>query len=332
MLGKTIFQKEVFELKKILVTFGCSWTFGVGANYVKGMSESEYTENAWNDIISSNLSFRGLISKNLEFKNINFAIPGSSNQRQFRLAKKFFFSDFFNNLKNHNEILVLWGITSTARNELYSIEDSNYRNFFYTERSNPPAWPFPKNFLMYSYDHNNSVHNLIQEIKMFNLLFDRHDIKCIWFDTFNHHDYKKNKNSLTPHEEKSYNILKGVDWPSYDDYINGNCNEIDQTILNEITMDMGNNGNYISTDNYLKNFLFFNKNPRDLLSLMLENNGCNLVDSAYHYSNWAVDNQKIKAGVELNLLNPYSYHPTSQGHQEIFNILKPKITELFASK
>ena len=176
-------------MKKLLVTFGCSWTYGVGVGYFEGMNFDDYELMAWKERICNSLSFRGLLSKKLDFENINFSDGGSSNQKQFRLAKEFFFSNKFKQLRTqYDKIIVLWGITSTARNELFFSKRNVFRNFSY--HSEPTAsWPFPKDFLMWSYDHDAAVYELAQEIKMFNVLFEYHGIQCIWFDTFNHHDY-----------------------------------------------------------------------------------------------------------------------------------------------
>ena len=70
-----------------LLTFGCSWTKGVGIPYEKGMSKEEYLEvrsSRW-DLMDKH-SFRGILSERLGYENINYASGGSSNQRQERLA------------------------------------------------------------------------------------------------------------------------------------------------------------------------------------------------------------------------------------------------------
>jgi hypothetical protein len=300
--------------KKLLITFGCSWVFGVGVGYSKGMSEKDYEKIARDPKICDVYSFRGLLSEKLRFDNINFSMGGSGNQCQFRLAKEFFVSRKFKNLKNeYDEIIVLWGITSTARNELFNIQTQEYKNFFY----NPPYpykdWPFPKDFLLYSYDHDAAVREIAIEINMFNLLFEYHNIKCIWFDTFNHHDYLKDT-------EKAYNVHKGKDWPLFN---NGACLN-DDNIPNEIQQEINEK---ISTEIYIKNFLFFTRSPRDLLSMMLSIDQPNLT-LGYHTSTWACDNDNIKIATEKKLLNNYTFHPTKLGHQEIAKILEPEILKI----
>ena len=43
-----------------LITFGCSWTFGIGANYEKGMSREQYEDlKRWKDTeVVSPFAFR----------------------------------------------------------------------------------------------------------------------------------------------------------------------------------------------------------------------------------------------------------------------------------
>jgi hypothetical protein len=79
--------------KTALITFGCSWTHGVGVGYESQMSESDLREIAWDDEICNTFSFRNLLSEKYGFTNINFSAGGSSNQKQFRLCKEFFISD-----------------------------------------------------------------------------------------------------------------------------------------------------------------------------------------------------------------------------------------------
>jgi hypothetical protein len=309
--------------KKLLITFGCSWVFGVGVGYREGMTLAEYKTVSHDPAICNELSFRGLLSEKLKFDNLNFSIGGSSNQHQFRLAKDFFLSTTFTDLtKEYDEIVVLWGITSTSRNELYHLESGNYRDFFYTVEEK--EWPFPKDFLLYSYDHNSAVHELILEIRMFNSFFKNNNIKCIWFDVFNHHDYNSNIRFgiSRPKNNAKYDKLKQPGWPLFDDYING-TSDASPEILKEI-----NKNFFCHLDSQLDNFLMYESNPRDLLSLMLVNNNSYVDDARYHHSDWHVDNDKVALGIKEKLLNSLSNHPTVAGHQAMYKILEPEVLKL----
>ena len=123
--------------KKLLITFGCSWTFGMSINYLPGMSKDELQKTNENVTDTANkLSFRGLLSAKYNFTNKNFASGASSNQRQFRLAKNFFQSSDFARCKlEYDKIIVLWGITSTARYEMFNVLTNQLSNFFLTHKS-----------------------------------------------------------------------------------------------------------------------------------------------------------------------------------------------------
>jgi hypothetical protein len=311
-------------MKKLLITFGCSWVWGVGAGYQEGMTLTDYEKVKSNPAICDVLSFRGLLSKNLEFDNLNFAKGGSGNQHQFRLAKDFFFSATFEELKQeYDTIVVLWGITSTARNELYQLEYNDYSDFFYGAIEED-MWPFPKDFLLYSYDCDSAVYELILEIQMFNSFFKNNNIKSIWFDTFNHHDYNSNiKFGVSrPKNNAKYDKLKQPYWPSFDDYINGTDNALPET-LKEI-----NKNFFRHADTQLDNFLLYESDTRDLLSLMLIDTNSYVEDNRYHHSAWHVDNNKVAMGIKEKLLNPFSNHPTVLGHQVMYKILEPEILKL----
>ena len=110
-----------------LITFGCSWTKGIGITYEKGMSEEEFKKGGLfrtNHNLMNQYSFRGILSKRLGFENINHASGGSSNQRQERLATEYF------NTHSLEDTVVLWGITSIVRNEIPI--DGERRNIMYS--------------------------------------------------------------------------------------------------------------------------------------------------------------------------------------------------------
>lgn len=184
-------------MRVALITFGCSWTYGVGCHYEPGMPESELIERAWEDSEADVYSFRAILSKKYNLTNINFAVGGSSNQRQFRVAKEYFMSEDFKNLQaTHDKVIVLWGITSTARYELYSTKLKAYVTFFFHQPHNQIDWPFHELMLKHCYDHDVIVNEIELEMKYWDEFFKNRGIKNAWFDTFNHHNYKYTDNLL----------------------------------------------------------------------------------------------------------------------------------------
>ena len=96
-----------------LVTFGCSWMWGHGLCYTPGQPREQFnTQRTLDDY--TKYSYRHLLAEKLGKTNINFSANGSSNQKQFRLA-----TEFFNTSPPSKDSIVLWGITSTARDEIW---------------------------------------------------------------------------------------------------------------------------------------------------------------------------------------------------------------------
>lgn len=190
--------------KRALITFGCSWTSGIGVGYRPGMSKEEFQKIAWDKQFTNPLSFRGIISREYGFDNISFAYGGSSNQMQFRLAKEFFVSSQFDELrKNYEDIVVLWTITSTARNEMFSIEKNSLYNFKYDETDTNLVQAIAK----FSYNHDHEVKMLTTEMLFWNDYFKHKGLKNIWLDMFNHHNYSIDIKNLIGNESNCRDML-----------------------------------------------------------------------------------------------------------------------------
>jgi hypothetical protein len=204
-------------MNKLLITFGCSWTFGVSVGYTSGMSDAELRKIWTNRDLADKYSFRGILTKKYDFTNINFSLPGSSNQKQFRIAKAFFNSNQFKNIQSKfDQIVVLWGITSTARNEMFIVKEQILKNFFYN--SSTLLDPFIKSMVKFSYDHAHEVFSLATDMAHWNMFFNNLGIKNLWFDTFNHHDYTTSSPGILEFSQQ-YNVMAGPDWPSWNQYL-----------------------------------------------------------------------------------------------------------------
>ena len=301
-----------------MITFGCSWTYGVGVGYNTVIDLEQYKKIAWKQDICNPLSFRGLLSEKYFLKNINFSSGGSSNQRQFRMAREFFSSSRFKELQNnYGKILVLWGITSTARNEVWSTEQNKLQNFFYSdEKSN-----LSKFFTKFCYSHENEIQILRTEMRHWNTFFKNSNIDNLWFDTFNHHDYSAiGIEHLKPH----YDAVKGHSWPDWRDF-SKNQFDVADDIFEEI---MDPRWPWSESFCPVDNLIFIDENPRDLLSKLAIKNKCQNVDNQYHESSWEIDTNRITHLVNCGILNPHSHHPTQQGHEQITEMLSPYIEAL----
>lgn len=206
----------------ILITFGCSWTFGIGAGYEDGMDQDFYEKNIrHNSELNWEYSWRKIVSEYFNVKNLNFSAGGSSNQRQFKEARNFFISEEWNDiLKVYDNIIILWGITSTTRNYMYcrdlrlykdlylnleGLKDKNlFKNLGFNFYEDKLAIALAK----WSYDEEIEIENLEQDIIFFNKFLSQYpNVKNFWFDTFNHHSYTKKIENFIDYDLKNRDLL-----------------------------------------------------------------------------------------------------------------------------
>lgn len=279
-----------------LVTFGCSWTYGVGAYYtndnvtdlVKGTTPPG---KFWDSSEIEPYAFRTLLSRKFNLENINYSMGGASNDHNFHA-----FETIMGDKNRREQFLsstpiVLWGITSTARIFRNDVEQNKYRSFslrnaksmfFLNENYHPDMedaelLQFVKEMAsnkeelytslhagMY-YDHDEEVIRIANKMKIINDVLSFYNVPIIWFDTFNTHTY------------------------------------------------------YNSPDHCIS---------IDLLSTMLNNEKINF-KARYHYSMWMNDDQRISKSVKKGLLNPRTFHPSKLGHEKITDILAPYVSRIF---
>jgi len=261
-------------MSKILITFGCSWTKGVGAGYgkeYKSKNKVDFRTKCWDCSLNDPYAYRSLLCKKYNLENIDFSLGGASNQNQFRLSEQFFVSKEFDNIQKENQgnIYVMWAITSTARGEFYANHLNKFKTIIYNARKdkNDLEYNLSKLIAYNFYNHNAEVKVLNNRMKHWNKYFEAFGIKNIWVDTFNHHEYSEPVNNL--------------------------C--------------------------------FKDDIPRDLLSKITKNKF-----KIQHVSDWLDSCIITENAIENELLNPYSKHPTSKGHEVIAEILSPEIEKLIS--
>ena len=175
----------------MLVTFGDSWVYGVGAGY---SSENPVTEKVYKEKRVSdeflNCSFRILLAKKMGVKNINFSAEGSSNQKQFRLASEYFLRDK-NIIKNG---IVLWGITSVYRNEFFDTIKNNYDNFLIPDIHRDRV--LSKILSVRYLSKKVEIEKLYYNMELFNYYFKSVGIKNYWYNIFNDHEYPNKMSNI----------------------------------------------------------------------------------------------------------------------------------------
>lgn len=298
-------------MSTLLITFGCSWTYGAGAGYQPGMDSEEYERIKLDPDTCYQYSFRGLLCAKYGLDHKNFAIAGSSNQTQFRLAEEFFGSHRFRYYQSrYDKIIVLWGITSTLRNDAYFFMEGRNRSYFYSA-----ADVLAKTMLRSHYSHNNEIVMLSNKIRFWNKFFANENVSVLWFDTFNHHKYSELFEDATLNQCDKFTQLKDSSARGFDQLDHEACYDKnkDQLLCN-----------FIDQDKKLDNFLMFDSEHRDLLSTMASKNGMAEFDRKYHRSTYENDSNRVDYLVKKGLLNPLSFHPTQQGHQQIYDIFVDK--------
>lgn len=303
----------------LLITFGCSWTFGVGAAWQRWHDLDQYNAVAWDQDLCFQQGWRGKLCARLGCQNVNFSKGGSSNQKQFRRATEFFSSPQWQRLRTqYHNIKVLWGITSTARNELYCLERGYLWNFFYHKPSDHSRF-----FLMHSYDHDHEVEILHRDMRHWNHFLQSQNVDVHWFDTFNTHDYANRVPGLCdesfPSQER-YQAVAGPDWPDYQ-IMQQQISTVDPAIVSEFQEIFGLNLDVRTVSNLLD----ADRSPRDLMSMLCEKQGFTVNSDTYHVSDWKIDCSRVEFLLDQALINPFTHHPTSAAHDMIADYFASKI-------
>ena len=280
------------------------------------MSEQDLKPLLKNDDLANTYSFRALLCRNFGYENINFSMGGSSNQTQFRLAENFFSSPYFRTLQTQcTDIKVLWGITSVFRGDAYFRDFGKQQSFMYSNNS-----MLSKIILSDHFDQDNEVFLLSKKIRFWNNFFNTLGIKNLWFDTFNHHDYV-NGGPEDPVLKENYQLVSGPDWPSWEAFIAGDMTDVKPEIISEI-LDPSKWIFYRYFYDPIENFFNRDIHPRDLLSQLVISHGLSFSGAQYHYSSMKDDGDcRINYVKDKGIVNPYSWHPTKQGHIEIAEML-----------
>ena len=254
-----------------LLTLGCSWVRGVGAEYDASNPQDKKTyQRHCQDDGTWKYAFRTLLSQKYGLRNVNLSAAGSSNHAQSRKLKEYLHK---NSLE---DTIVLWGVTSIYRLEMWFNHIDAHWCFQPTQQNYGkiygPKWCGPKQFFWYHFDEANENRKLSADVSHWQKYFDAFGVPQIWFDTLNVNKYVG----------RLYNKFDTLPYP---------CNQ-------------------------------------DLLSQLAYKNGWSADNDKYHHSNWEADCDRIHHLAKAKVVNPWSYHPTRQGHEQIAEMLDPYLKNI----
>jgi hypothetical protein len=183
------------------VYFGCSWTYGKCINLYNTLSPTDINLDE-ERLLADQKAYRSVIAEHFDACQLNLSRPGSSNDRQFRYASERYIgvqrpNPFYRSFTPESKIVwpgddtvepqehVLWFITSSARKEFYHAESKEYHNEVFASVNHTMGKLYSTEY----YDHEYEVERLAQQMILWNEFFKNKNIKNIWVDTFNHHNY-----------------------------------------------------------------------------------------------------------------------------------------------
>ena len=171
-----------------LLTLGCSWMAGIGAEYDPDnpMSKEEYKQKCFDDN-QWEYSFRTILSRKYGFQNVNLSAGGSSNGKQFRKLYRYLHNDTL------DDTIVMVGVTSIYRMELWFSHSKMYSCFqpgqITRERIHGKNWCGPKQFFKQHFNESREKDSLAEQVWHWQHYFDLLGVPSIWFDMLNANEY-----------------------------------------------------------------------------------------------------------------------------------------------
>ena len=246
------------------------------------MTKAEYKQDAWAPAICNKKSFRGILADQLQIENINYSKGGASNDRNFRLLSEILGDKEARKSFLESNPIVLFGITSTARVERKYIGSKDWHNDFFR-------------------DSLSTLRFLDDDYK-----FNIEDLPLFWDDKVNLYEALHMKLHYN-HEDEVKKLYH---------YMNLYNQIFEKFNVPVLWYDTFNTHDYL---NKIDNFF----DGEDLLTELLNYKKINIKTDKkwYHFSDHIDDDPRIALGIKNNLLNPYTMHPTEEGHEIIAQFL-----------
>ena len=204
-------------MKPHIITLGCSWTFGEGSGYTEGMTQEEYELIQHDPDICWENGWRKNLVEHFGFTHTNLGEYGSGNDRQFRLAKRFFLSKTFQRIiQNNQQLIVLWGTTSLNRYDVWLNKEQAYTKLLLSNveedliRFGTEQDIFAYAIKKYSYNETARLQELETNIMHWNQFFQLLGIKNYWYDTLGSYDYRIRPKNFFDIELKNRSLVSVI--------------------------------------------------------------------------------------------------------------------------
>ena len=216
-----------------LITLGDSWVKGVGSAYEQGMTEDQYFNIRQDD----QNSFRIHLSNELGATNIDLSEGGSSNQKQFRKALETFFGK--DSIAPGKDDIIIWGITSVYRTELWNNKKQSYEDIFLPEGPDTDHSAVSKILTLNHHDEQKELEKLGHQIQLWNAYFKAIGLENHWFNIFNDHKWDFETDNFLFGGSSLLSCLIDDHDPN-DDYHKSDWTDVDRKIQKAKDMDLVN--------------------------------------------------------------------------------------------
>lgn len=293
-----------------LVTFGCSWTYGIGANYISEDIDiyTELRKQHYNKLKGADWP---LFSEYEQGCHLNLEIR-SEIQRVFESSVQYP-SNISETVSKDETLCYKYSFRGLLTKKL-GIEN---QNFSAGGSSNDMQF--------------DSFFKIFGNEKLRNKFINSNPI-VLWGITSTARLYRNGKTVFLPRdynaetEEEKYASLHLKLYYDHNEIVSGLGNTIEMVniVLEHykipiLWFDTFNTHKY---PNKPRNFF----SGGDILTQMLRYAGVKYKRGLfYHRSDWGVDDPRVDAGIQAGLLNPYTKHPTQKGHEIIQDILFPSL-------
>jgi len=163
---------------------------GVGSMYDPKIHKTKklFQNDSHDQELMAKNSFRTILSEKYGFENVNLGKGGASNGSMFRRLLTYLRKNTL------DDTIVLWGITSIYRMELFFNHSGRHLSFQPTQKTLPKfhgkSWCGPKEYFRQHFDEKVQLDHMVCEIRHYQHYFELLGVPQLWFHTLNCPDEK----------------------------------------------------------------------------------------------------------------------------------------------